>query len=59
MRGGVLRILVAAAIGTGLVLALAVLILFPEMNTWGLVLWFVFWWGLVFLAYLYLRKFHK
>ncbi len=56
MRGRVLRILVAAAIGTGLVLALAVLMLFPEMNTWGLVLWFVICWALVFLAYFYLRK---
>ncbi len=59
MRGRVFRILVVAAVGTGLVLALAVLILFPEMNTWGLFLWFVFWWILVFLAYLYLRKFPK
>ena len=30
MRGRVLRILVAAAIGTGLVLALTVFLLFPE-----------------------------
>ncbi len=56
MRGRVFRILLAGTFGGALVLALTVLILFPEMNTLGLVLWFVFWWTLVFLVYLYLRK---
>ena len=56
MRGRVFRILLAGMVEGALVLALAVLMLFPEMNTWGLVLWFVFWWTLVFLVYLYLRK---
>ena len=56
MRGRVFRILLAGTVGSALVLALAVLVLFPEMNPWGLFLWFVFWWTLVFLVYLYLRK---
>lgn len=56
MRGRVFRILLAGTVGSALVLALAGLMLFPEKNTWGLVLWFVICWTLVFLAYLYLRN---
>jgi hypothetical protein len=43
-------------VGFVLLVAFAFPVLFPTMNTWLLLVGFVFWWGVVFLAALFLGK---
>jgi hypothetical protein len=56
MRKKIRRTWVWAAATIILVVALAVPVLFPNMNPVFLILGLLFWWGVVFLAVCVLRK---